>query len=448
MNLKNKKVLVYGLGVSGVGAIELLTKKKAQIYFYDDINKDVKLPNNVIKVENLTENFLSFINLIVVNPSVSIYSENLKLASMLGIKIISEIELAYYFCKGKIISVTGSNGKSTTSTLIYNIFKSANIKSSLVGNIGKSFCSEVAKNPKQTFIVEVSSFQLETTIKYSSNIACFLNLTENHLDRHFSIKEYFETKCKIFKNQTKHNYSVLNYDDSRVKNIKTNSKTFYFSKTKRVLGAYILDDYIYFNNGKTDEKIMKISDIRLKGEHNLENVLCAIVVAKIHKISNEDIILSMSRFMGLSHRLEYVDEINHICFYNDSKSTTIKSVINAANSFKDNKILLILGGSYKGFGYEELFSNLPKNIKYIVAIGEVKDNILECAKVVEFNKIAGIENFNSAVNFSYITAMREGLDIILLSPGTASFDMFKNFEERGDKFKNLVEELKNETQIK
>lgn len=445
MRLKNKKVLVYGMGESGQGAIKLLLKHKAKIYAYDDNFKMVEnLPDNIIKVENITENFLKQIDLIVLNPSVSIYSENIKLALLLNKKIISEIELAFLFKKGNIISITGSNGKSTTSTLIYNILKQADIKTSLVGNIGNSFSGEVSINKKQTYVVEVSSFQLETSNKYNSKIACFLNFTENHLDRHFSLKEYFETKLKIFQNQSHKDFSVLNYDDEKVKNITTKSNTYYFSKNSKVKGVYVFNNYIYFNNGKTEEKVLNICDIKLKGEHNLENVLCAVLVAKLYKIKNEDIILAVSRFYGLEHRIEFVDKIDNILFYNDSKSTTVKSTKTAIKCFSEDRVLLILGGSDKGFGFDDLFENLDKQVKHIICLGEVKDKILLSSKKYNFNNIESVESFDLAVKLSLITAKRENLNIVLLSPATASFDSFKNFEERGETFKKLVKDLKSE----
>ena len=445
MRLKNKKVLVYGMGNSGQGAIKLLLKHKTKIYAYDDNYKMVEnLPDNIIKVENITENFLKQIDLIVLNPSVSMYSENIKLALLLNKKIISEIELAFLFKKGNIISITGSNGKSTTSTLIYNILKQADIKESLVGNIVNSFSGEVSNNKKQTYVVEVSSFQLETSNKYNSKIACFLNFTENHLDRHFSLKEYFETKLKIFQNQSRKDFSVLNYDDEKVRNITTKSNTYYFSKNSKVKGVYVFNNYIYFNNGKTEEKVLNICDIKLKGEHNLENVLCAVLVAKLYKIKNEDIILAVSRFYGLEHRIEFVDKIDNILFYNDSKSTTVKSTKTAIKCFSEDRVLLILGGSDKGFGFDDLFENLDKQVKHIICLGEVKDKILLSSKKYNFDNIESVDSFDLAVKLSLITAKRENLNVVLLSPATASFDSFKNFEERGETFKKLVEDFKSE----
>ncbi|MGN1208090.1 MAG: UDP-N-acetylmuramoyl-L-alanine--D-glutamate ligase [Christensenellales bacterium] len=440
MIIKNKKVLVYGLGESGFGAIELLQKKKAKVFvFDDDMQKLEKLNLNVTKINAITENFLSNIDLIVLNPSVSIYSENLALAQILGKKIISEIELAFLFSKGKIISVTGSNGKSTTASLIFHILKLSGQKTSVVGNIGNSFSKSVCKNPKQTFVVEVSSFQLETCQKYNSKIACFLNFCENHLDRHFSLKEYFNTKKRIFKNQKRNDFCILNFDDEKVKEIKTKSKTYYFSLKSKVKGCYVFENKIYFCD-KTCEEVLSFDDIKLKGEHNLQNVLCAVLVAKLMKIKNQDIKSAVSSFFGLAHRIEFVEKIDNISFYNDSKSTTVKSTQTALKCFDTSRVLLILGGSDKNCDFGELFP-LPNCVKKIFAVGKVKNKILLLAKQFGFLNVQTFDDFKIMVSESLQASKNENLDVVLLSPATASFDMFKNFEERGDTFKNLVKEL-------
>lgn len=444
MQIKNKKVLVYGLGESGFGAIKLLQKNKARTYVYDDeFSKLENLDENVTKIEAITENFLSQMDLIVVNPSVSKYSENLKLAHLLNKTIISEIELGFLFCKGKIISVTGSNGKSTTVSLIYHILKNAGIKTSLVGNIGTSFSKKVCENPKQTFVVEVSSFQLETCKKFRSKIACFLNFCENHLDRHFSLKEYFETKKKIFQNQKRSDYSILNFDDEKVKNIKTKSNTFYFSMLSKVKGAFIENDKICFNDNKNCEEILSFEDIKLKGEHNKQNVLCAVVACKLFGIKNDIIKSAVQSFYGLEHRIEFVENIDGINYYNDSKSTMVKSTQIALSCFENNNVLLILGGSDKNCDFEKLFP-LPKCVKKIFAIGKTKEKILLLAKKHEFYNIESFDSFSLMVESSLVFGKSENIDTVLLSPATASFDMFQNFEERGEVFKNLVKELKSE----
>lgn len=442
MIFRNKKFLVYGLGKSGIGAIHLLKKLRAKVFYFDD-NVKTDYFEGVKRLDFVPEN-LSQIEYIVLNPSVSKYSENLILADIMGIKIISEIELAFYAKKGKIISVTGSNGKSTTSTLISHILQVSQIQNELVGNIGISFCEKVCERKKNNFVVEVSSFQLETTKKYHSNIACFLNFTENHLDRHFSLKEYFETKKKIFDNQTKKDYAILNFDDAKVKEIQTNSQVYYFSKNVKVEGTYVLDGQIYFASKGNIEKILDVCDINLRGDHNLENVLCAVLVCKLFGMDNQAIKSGVSSFYGINHRIEYVDEIDNIDFYNDSKSTTVRATQTALECFRNKKILLILGGSRKNIDYDPLFQTLPQCVKEVLAVGEIRDEIYCSAQKNHFSNISICENLQKSIRVALSLARAKNLDVVLLSPATASFDEFKNFEERGDTFKKIVKELKNE----
>lgn len=444
MRIKNKNVLVYGLGETGKGAIELLLKNKAKVFLYDDNLENLKNyhKNGVIKLESLTQNILKIFEFIVVNPSVSKYCEILKLATLLKIKLVSEIELASWFCKGKIYAITGSNGKTTTCTLLYNILKQSGRKCALVGNIGHSFCLEVSKNSRQDFVVEVSSFQLETTTKFKTKISAFLNFSENHLDRHFSLDEYFKTKLKIFDNAK---FCVTNLDDTFTRNIKR-KRVFNFSKFTEVKGAYLKASEIFFKNKKA-EKVLDVSDIKLLGEHNIENVLCAITFAKLLKIKNENIKLAVQNFYGIEHRIEYVDTFNNVKFYNDSKSTTIQSTLKALDCFKENKVILILGGSDKGFSFDKLFENLPNQVKEIVAIGEMADKILKSAWENNFRNIISTNSFSMAINLAKNLAVNLDCNIVLLSPATASFDMFKNYEERGETFKKIVGELKNESEI-
>ena len=443
MRVKNKNILVYGLGKTGKGAIELLLKKKAKVFLYDDNLENLKnyYRNGVIKLESLTQNILKIFKFIVVNPSVSKYCEILKLATLLGIKLVSEIELASWFCKGNIYAITGSNGKTTTCTLLYNILKQSGRNCALVGNIGHSFCLEVAKNCRQDFVVEVSSFQLETTTKLKTKISGFLNFSENHLDKHFSLDEYFKMKLKIFDNAK---FSIVNFDDEFVRNIKRKHRS-YFSKFSEVKGTFVKSNEIYFKDKRT-EKVLDIEDIKLLGEHNVENVLTAVLFSKLLKVKNEIIKHVVQNFHGIEHRIEFVDKINGVLFFNDSKSTTIQSTLKALDCFKDKKVVLILGGSDKGFSYDKLFEDLPCQVNEIVAIGEMADSIVKSAWKYNFYNVISTNSFVMAVNIAKNLAVNLGYDIVLLSPATASFDMFKNYEERGEVFKKLVEDLKNETE--
>ncbi len=231
------------------------------------------------------------------------------------------------------------------------------------------------------------------------------------------------------------------------KEIKPKAKTFYFSLKSKVNGCYISSDKIYFKNNCRIIEVINLSDIKLKGEHNLQNVLCAVLVAKLLKIKNQVIKSAISSFYGLEHRIEFVKKIDGISFYNDSKSTTVKSTKTALQYFKDNKVLLILGGSDKNCNFNELFP-MPKCVKKIFAIGEVKDKLLLIAKQNNFNDIEAFDNFSLMTSASFSVSKSENLDVVLLSPATASFDMFKNFEQRGEVFKNLIEGIESEKENK
>ena len=441
MKFRNKNVLVYGLGKSGLGAIKLLLKKKAKVFVFDDNISALKnyFHKDVIKLENLTQNILKMFSFIVVNPCVSKYSENLKLAKLLNVKMISEIELAYFCAKEQVIGITGTNGKTTTSTLTYQILKNAGKKTKLVGNVGKSFCGEVCENKKGFFVCEVSSFQLETVKDFKSKIGCFLNFSENHLDRHFSLDEYFKTKLKIFNGK---GIKILNYDDKNFENLRFEN-LYYFSKSKEVRGVFVKGGEIYFKDKKC-EKVLNAGKIKLLGEHNLENVLCAVLICKLLKVKNEVIEKTVENFYGIEHRIEFVEEIKGVKFYNDSKSTTVESCLKALDCFASKKVLLIVGGSDKGFSFDKLFENIKDNVCEVICYGEVKDKILASASKFNFSNIISTSSFSNMVNLAKNLSLSGGYEIVLFSPATASFDMFKNFEERGKTFKKLVGEIKSE----
>ncbi len=437
MKIKNRNVLVFGLGVSGRGAINLLLKNKAKVFLFDENLKFYDENKNVEFVRVLDEEFLKKVDLIVVNPSVSVCNSNLILARTMNKKIIGEIELAYLFKKGKIISVTGTNGKSTTVSLIYHILNFCKQNSFLlVGNIGTSFAQKVSEDKKANFVCEVSSFQLETIDKFNSEIACFLNFSENHLDRHFSIKEYLMVKSRIFENQTEKDYAILNFDDEKVKDVKTKAKKYYFSLSSVVKGTFFCGEKLYFFD-KECEEILCEKDIKLLGKHNKQNVLCAVLVCKLLGIENENIRSAVSCFYGLNHRLKFVRKIGKICFYNDSKSTTVSSTKTALECFENDSVLLILGGSDKNCDYSLLFP-INNCVKKIFLIGEVKEKIKSVLEQNGFLNFLMFDDFQTMVSACLESARHENLNVVLLSPASASFDMFKNFEHRGEVFENLV----------
>ncbi len=443
MNLENKNVLIFGFGNSGQSAFNFLTNKKANVFCYDDASINTVTQNYVVK--DLTKDFLKKIDLIVINPAVSIFHKQLCKARELKIPIISEIQLGEIFIKNKVIAVTGTDGKSTTVSLINEILNTFSENNSLLaGNIGKPLTSVVenANNCEHT-VLEVSSFMLEAMPFFKPHISAITNITPDHLNRHKNFKNYIKIKFNIFKNQNFKDFAVLNFDDKNVmKNAKrVHAQLFYFSLDKKVKGAYIKNQTIFFNNGAMSFEVMPVCDVKLIGEHNLQNVLCAICVCCLCGVGAESIRVAVRNFKSLPHRIEYVAEKNGIKFFNDSKSTTIKSCLCAINCFKEN-IVLIMGGSSKNQNYDEFAKFLTENIKFIVLIGEEKEKIANALNKVKFKNYSFEETLSSAVKKAIKESSFGG--VVLLSPSTASFDMFKNFEERGNLFKSEVQKFLDE----
>ena len=358
---------------------------------------------------------------------------------MHGKKVVGELEFASYFINGNILALTGSNGKTTTVSLIKHIFDLAKKKSVLAGNIGVPLIKCVSIF-KKTYIVEVSSFQLETSF-FESKISGILNISENHLNRHFSMKEYFATKCNIFSKQTNSDYLVLNYDDERLKNIQQKDvkpKIIWYSTKQQTTDAFIKDNYFCYKKGKKIVKVARVDDLQLFGEHNKSNCLCAICYAMLSKIKVKHIQIAIKSFKGVEHRVEFVKCIKGISFINDSKSTTPKSTEICVCSTK-KPIILILGGSDKGIDYHDMVKKISPNVKLSILTGEIADKLKQAFDDnLNINYIVE-KNFFDALSLAYEKA--EKGDSVVLSPATASFDVFKNFEQRGNAFKEFVNNL-------
>lgn len=438
MNLKNKNVLVVGLAKSGQSAIELLKEQRANVFVFDDNQKLVDRINEMFSVKQITinEEDLRKIDLVVLSPGVSVYHEIIKQCYLLGIKVVSELDLGSWFVKGKILALTGSNGKTTTASLLKHIFDTANKKSELAGNVGVPL-SRVSSVVKKWYIVEVSSFQLETA-NIKPFIAGITNLSENHLNRHFSYNEYIQTKYNIFKNQTKRDYLVLNADDEILRNLtnkQVNSKIVWFSRKKQVDGAFIKDDYFCYKKGKKIIKICETSCLKLIGEHNKQNCLCAICYAMISKIKPSVIKKAIISFKPIEHRVELVKNIKGIEFVNDSKSTTPCSTEKCVSGI-DKPIILILGGSDKGLDYDDFVKKVADKIKLAVLTGDISEKLKKSFDDNLKNNYLVEKDFFKAMVIAYENA--EKGDCVVLSPATASFDQFKNYEERGKAFKSFV----------
>ena len=449
--MKGKYVIVAGAGKSGVAATGLLIRNGARVTLYDqntEIDKESILGDfmgsgNVdIALGELTDELLEKADLFVISPGIPVDAPFVEKVRKAGIPIWGEIELAYYFCDGHIAAITGTNGKTTTTTLVGEIFKTYTQDSFVVGNIGLPFTRFADSSTDNTFIAaEISSFQLETIHEFRPHVSAILNLTPDHLNRHYTFDNYVDAKFRIAENQTDEDYIVLNMDDpeimKRVDRLKTN--ICYFSHNAEVeQGTFVRDGKIYLRKNGVEEYILDVDRIKILGEHNLENVLAAVCISAFMDIPSDIIRDVVYAFKGVEHRIEFVREVRDVRYYNDSKGTNPDAAIKAIKAMKSTT-LLIGGGYDKQSDYDEWVECFPGKVRYLVLIGETADKILTCCKNHGFNEVVKAETLEDAVRFCYSHA-RPG-DDVLLSPACASWDMFKSYEERGNLFKLYVDSL-------
>jgi UDP-N-acetylmuramoylalanine--D-glutamate ligase len=452
MDLKNKNVLLVGLAKTGVSAIKKLNKLGANIIVNDIKSKD-KLEGIIEEIDNLDnieyvlghhlEN-IENIDLAIVSPGVPLdlpFIEKLKSA---GIKIIGEVELAYKLSKNPIfIGITGTNGKTTTTSLVGEMFKKANKDTYIVGNIGNPVIDTVDLTNESSYLVtELSSFQLESIEDFKPKVSTIINITEDHLNRHHTMENYINAKAEIFKNQDKTDFSILNYDDPIVRELakNNNANVLYFSIKEEVKQGAYLDK----NNNiviKMDDKeivLMNKNELSLPGNHNLENAISAILMAYVLNIDINVIIDTLKTFKGVEHRLEFVTNKDGIMFVNDSKGTNPDSTIKAITSY-EKPIVLIAGGYEKQSDFTEMIKYATKNVKALVLLGQTADKIAMTAKEYGITNILRVESMEEAVKKAYEIA--ESGDVVLLSPACASWDMYPNFEARGLDFKENIYKL-------
>jgi UDP-N-acetylmuramoylalanine--D-glutamate ligase len=445
MNIKNQKISIIGGARSGLGAAKLAKSLGALPFVSDSGNEDkLKSSIGILKNEKIEYEIgihsdkVFDCDLMVVSPGVPSDAEVIKTAKNKKIKIVSEIEFAYWFCKANIIAITGTNGKTTTTSLCGYLFNECGFKTYTAGNIGLAF-SEIVLNANENEFVslEISSFQLDLIEKFKSKIAMILNITPDHLNRYEnSIDKYALSKMKIFENQNPDDFLILNKDSEIVNHYfkSSRSKSLFFSTSTKVTnGCYQENGIIKFVLEDKEEFTCSISDIFIQGEHNIQNAMAVIIAAKIFNLDNEKITNALRSFKGVEHRLELVREIEGVKFINDSKATNIDSVIVALKSF-NNPILLILGGQDKGNDYSMIEDLVTDKVKKIYAIGVSSNKVFNYFhnKVKTEIKKDLDEVINSAINEA-----RSG-DIVLLSPACASFDMFDNYEHRGKVFKEII----------
>jgi UDP-N-acetylmuramoylalanine--D-glutamate ligase len=447
MELNGKRVLVVGLGKSGVASALFLKARGARVTVSDTKSGD-ELRNEIpvlldhgITVETGGHGERTFHgqDLIVVSPGVPVDAPPLVQARALGETVIGEIELAALFLPGPVIAITGSNGKTTTTALTGEIMTTAGFPALVGGNIGTPAISLVDRAMPETVIVlEVSSFQLETIQTFRPKVAVVLNVTPDHLDRHRTFEVYTDAKARIFENQQGSDFAVLNADDPTcaAMSSRTRAQVFWFSRQKEVSqGAWVRDGNIVFREGSGQREIMQVSEIPLKGAHNLENVLAAACAGVLMGCAPDRIRQAVRDFKAVEHRLEFVATVAGVDYYNDSKATNVDATIKALESFPAN-IHLILGGKDKGSDYTVLNDLLRERVKRVYTIGAAASKIESQIKGAE---IVHAETLENAIRKAHAVA-RPG-EVVLLAPACASFDQFKNYEQRGKVFKEVVGSL-------
>ncbi len=445
MDFLNKNVLVCGIARSGVCAALMLRKLGANVTIQDlkneeDIEGIDTLRKNNINLylgKNPDNNIIDSMDFMVVSPGLPTDLDFVKYANS-KIPVISEIELAYLVCKAPIIAITGTNGKTTTTSLLGHILKMYK-KTYIAGNIGIPF-SHYALDIEENSIValELSSFQLETIKSFKPKIASVLNITEDHLNRHKTMENYIKAKERIFENQDENDFLILNYDDLECRKMeeKAKSKVLYFSTKEQIEnGAYLKDDYIYINN----YPFINTDDIKILGEHNMENVMVAILMCLCYNVPTDVIIEGVKSFKAVEHRIEYVATKKGVDYYNDSKGTNTDATIKAINAMK-KKTYLIVGGYDKNADFLPMIKEFKDKVIKAVIIGQVKERLAKDCEKFNFTDYVIKDSFFDAIDYCYENA-KQG-ECVLLSPACASFDMFKDYEERGNIFKRYVKDLK------
>ncbi len=451
MELQGKKVLVAGTGVSGIGAARLLMEVGADVTLYDG-NTSVTREKIIEKMDGaevktiigaMTQEMAAEYELMVLSPGISAFGPLAMLFKEANVPVWGEIELAYQAGKGKIAAITGTNGKTTTTALVGDILKAAYEKAFVVGNIGIPYTSVALETTDDCAIAaEISSFQLETTWEFCPQVSAVLNLTPDHLDRHGSMEVYGDTKLSIAKNQKAGQVLVLNFDDpaTRAMGAKTTADVFYFSRKEELYhGAYLKDNTFIVSIQGEKHPVCVMSDLNLLGVHNHENVLAAIAICWFMDVPAEIIRQVIREFKAVEHRMEYVDTVNGVVYYNDSKGTNPDASIKAVQAM-DRKTVLIGGGYDKGVSFDEWIESFGDKITWLVLIGATADMIEETAIRHGFTNIVKEDTFEAAVKTASEKA-KEG-EAVLLSPACASWGMFPNYEVRGKQFKELVHALK------
>ena len=451
MELKDKKVLVFGTGLSGIGAAALLYKKGAEPVIYDGnvktepeqvkekLGKDI--PARIL-IGDLPEEVLDELDLAVLSPGVPIDIPAVNMLRDRGIPIWGEVELAYANSKGNVLAITGTNGKTTTTSLLGEIMSLHQESVFVVGNIGTPYTGVALETDEESVTVaEISSFQLETIDTFRPKVSAILNITPDHLNRHHTMEEYIRVKESIAKNQGEEDTCVLNYEDEALREFgKTLKCQVLFFSSLRTLeqGIYLEEGRITYRNGEKKTVICHVSELNLPGRHNYEHVMAAAGMALSYGVPAEEICMAVKQFQAVEHRIEYVTEKNGVVYYNDSKGTNPDAAIKGIQAM-DRPTLLIGGGYDKESSYDEWILSFDGKVKYLVLLGETREKIARAARTCGFDNILFADTLEEAVKICAERA--ESGDAVLLSPACASWDMFPSYEVRGRKFKEYVRNL-------
>lgn len=436
-----KKVLVYGLGVTGISSVKALDKLGYDVYTYDKNKKNIKelegykySPISDSKINDLKVDF------VIKSPGIKPSDEVVKILEKEN-EIISDIEASErIFADKEKIAITGTNGKTSTTSMVSHIINECGKNAYTVGNIGEGILWQMYEK-KGVFVEELSSFQLHDTSKYKPHIGAILNIKEDHIDWHGSFEDYIKSKLKLAANQDEDDFLVINHEDEITMKHKEDFKAqiYEFSSLNEVnKGLYLKDNIIYLEDKDIkDREVLDVRDLSVIGRHNYENVMAAILLTYLYGIALEDIVKAIKTFRSISHRLEYVRTLSGIDFYNDSKGTNVDSSVKAIESF-DRPIIIIAGGYDKHIDYTDFVKAFKKNGKLMVLMGETKYKLKKLCEKHEVNYIL-VDDMKEAINTAYKKG--EEKDVVLLSPASASWDMYKSYEIRGDEFKTLVNRL-------
>ncbi|WP_341877165.1 UDP-N-acetylmuramoyl-L-alanine--D-glutamate ligase [Defluviitalea saccharophila] len=455
MEWQKKNILIIGMARSGISSAKLCSRLGANVKLQDMKTREELIANMAEEINLLEgmgiqlilgedpEPIIDTQDLIILSPGVPTDLGFIQKAKRMNIPVWSEIELGYVLCSCPIVAITGTNGKTTTTTLVGEIMKAYNPNTHVVGNIGTPFTERV-EQIKQTDIVvaEISSFQLETIHTFKPKVSAILNITPDHLNRHKTYENYISAKERIFENQDSSDFCILDEDDEICRKMKekVRAQIVPFSRKKELdKGVFVKGDEIYVKWNEINAGICKTSDLQILGDHNVENALAATAITICMGVPAEVVKKILISFKGVEHRIEYVDTVEGVQYYNDSKATNVDAAIIGIKAMK-RPIVLIGGGMDKGADFTEWVNMFPDRVKHLVLIGETTDQIIQTAHEKGFFNISKASSLNEAVTLAKNIAVSG--DCVLLSPACASWDMFKSYEERGDLFKQAVYALK------